>query len=679
MLGGSSTLGRAATASSADRRRRWTSQAERRLQRFLRRSRRGRGCCARRTTAATAASPSRSPSAPSADRMRRHGDRCHGRPRRRAGGARSARACSSARRTVAWWSPARARGPTRAGARAGEHGVPARVGRHGGRAARAARDQRRAATRWHVAGGRTPAASFLRRFRGDCEHVADGSRRWRPDRCAVSFGVSGFPRRPRSPTSACTRCSTAGRRAPASSPSIATAQARVHRGMGLVSEGFAETGDRAPHRRRGDRPHALQHGRQHRARERAADASPHALRRRCPWRTTATSPTRRELRARARGSGRHLHVVDGLRGARAPHRALQRADDGRPDPRGAARGSRAPTACVIGCGREICTPCVTRAAGARWCIGRLGDGVDRRLRDLRPRHRGRHARRARCCPARSCAIDGGPASRRWRRCRQRRSPAASSSTCTSRGPTARSSAVGGSRCAARSAASWPREHPAPGADLVFAVPDSSNAVALGYREESGIQLEYGADPQSLRRPHLHQADAGASAIAKVKVKYNPVREVLEGRSVVMVDDSPRARHHQRGPRAAGARRRCARGAHARSARRPITGPCYYGIDTPDARGADRAPRTRVEEIRESPRRRLARLPLARRHAGGGRAAATASVTPASRAVPHRRSRRNCVQLAPRGPARRHRIGMTGSVTQPLVYFFGNGRADGTRR
>lgn len=66
----------------------------------------------------------------------------------------------------------------------------------------------------------------------------------------------------------------------------------------------------------------------------------------------------------------------------------------------------------------------------------------------------------------------------------------------------------------------------------------------------------------------------------MKVKYNAVREILEGKSVVMVDDSIVRGTTTRGLvsliRAAGARE-----VHMRVTSPPITGPCYYGIDTPD--------------------------------------------------------------------------------------------------
>jgi amidophosphoribosyltransferase len=123
-----------------------------------------------------------------------------------------------------------------------------------------------------------------------------------------------------------------------------------------------------------------------------------------------------------------------------------------------------------------------------------------------------------------------------------------------------------------------QEHPAPGADLVFSVPDSSNSAALGFAEESSLPFEF-----ALIRNHY----VGRTFIqptqkdrdAKVKVKYNAVREVVEGKNVVMVDDSIVRGTTTRGlvalVRGAGARE-----VHMRVSSPPITGPCYYGIDTP---------------------------------------------------------------------------------------------------
>jgi amidophosphoribosyltransferase len=81
-----------------------------------------------------------------------------------------------------------------------------------------------------------------------------------------------------------------------------------------------------------------------------------------------------------------------------------------------------------------------------------------------------------------------------------------------------------------------REHPAPGADCVFSVPDSSNAMALGYSEASGVKLEHALIRNHyVGRTFIQPLQAGRTA--RVKIKFNPVREVLEGQKVVVVDDS----------------------------------------------------------------------------------------------------------------------------------------------
>jgi amidophosphoribosyltransferase len=124
-----------------------------------------------------------------------------------------------------------------------------------------------------------------------------------------------------------------------------------------------------------------------------------------------------------------------------------------------------------------------------------------------------------------------------------------------------------------------RECPAPGADLVFSVPDSSNSAALGYSDESGLPFEFALIRNHyVGRTFIQPTQAGRDA--KVKVKYNAVRHVLDGKSVVMVDDSIVRGTTTRGLvamiRAAGARE-----VHMRVSSAPITGPCYYGIDTPN--------------------------------------------------------------------------------------------------
>jgi amidophosphoribosyltransferase len=123
-----------------------------------------------------------------------------------------------------------------------------------------------------------------------------------------------------------------------------------------------------------------------------------------------------------------------------------------------------------------------------------------------------------------------------------------------------------------------RECPAPSAELVFSVPDSSNSAALGFAEESGLPYELALIRNHyIGRTFIQPTQAGRDA--KVKVKYNPVREVLEGKKVVMVDDSIVRGTTTRGlvalVRGAGARE-----VHMRVSSPPVTGPCYYGIDTP---------------------------------------------------------------------------------------------------
>jgi amidophosphoribosyltransferase len=139
-----------------------------------------------------------------------------------------------------------------------------------------------------------------------------------------------------------------------------------------------------------------------------------------------------------------------------------------------------------------------------------------------------------------------------------------------------------------------REHPAPGTDCVFSVPDSSNAMALGFAEEAGLKLEHALIRNHyVGRTFINPTQAGRNA--KVKIKFNPVREVLQGKKVVVVDDSLVRGTTSKGLvqmiRAAGAAE-----VHFRLASAPITGPCYYGIDTP-TKGELIAATHSLEEIR----------------------------------------------------------------------------------
>ena len=122
-----------------------------------------------------------------------------------------------------------------------------------------------------------------------------------------------------------------------------------------------------------------------------------------------------------------------------------------------------------------------------------------------------------------------------------------------------------------------REHPVPG-DCVIAVPDSANSAALGYSEESGIPYELGLlrnhyVGRTFIKPSQADRDFGA------RIKYNPVRGVLEGKRVVVVDDSivrgTTSSSLVKFIRGAGAAE-----VHFRVASPPVRHPCYYGIDMP---------------------------------------------------------------------------------------------------
>jgi amidophosphoribosyltransferase len=122
-----------------------------------------------------------------------------------------------------------------------------------------------------------------------------------------------------------------------------------------------------------------------------------------------------------------------------------------------------------------------------------------------------------------------------------------------------------------------REQPAD-ADCVFSVPDSSNSAALGYSEESGIPLELGLIRNHyVGRTFIHPTQKGRDF--RVRIKYNAVREVIEGKRVVVVDDSLVRGTTSRGLialiREAGAEQ-----VHFRVSSPPVISPCYYGIDMP---------------------------------------------------------------------------------------------------
>jgi amidophosphoribosyltransferase len=139
-----------------------------------------------------------------------------------------------------------------------------------------------------------------------------------------------------------------------------------------------------------------------------------------------------------------------------------------------------------------------------------------------------------------------------------------------------------------------QEHPV-SADAVIAVPDSSNSIALGFSEATGIPFELGLIRNHyVGRTFIQPNQAGRES--SVRVKFNPVREVLAGKRVVLVDDSiVRGTTSRKLVRML--RRNGAREVHFRVGSPPVTHPCFYGIDTPSRRELIGAVKS-IEEIRE---------------------------------------------------------------------------------
>jgi amidophosphoribosyltransferase len=118
---------------------------------------------------------------------------------------------------------------------------------------------------------------------------------------------------------------------------------------------------------------------------------------------------------------------------------------------------------------------------------------------------------------------------------------------------------------------------------------------MGYAEESGLQLRMGL----IRNHYVGRTFIQPAQSIRhfgVKVKLNPVRSILEGRRVVLVDDSivrgTTSRKIVGMVRAAGAKE-----VHVRISCPPTISPCYYGVDTPSRSELIAATHT-LDEIRE---------------------------------------------------------------------------------
>ena len=139
-----------------------------------------------------------------------------------------------------------------------------------------------------------------------------------------------------------------------------------------------------------------------------------------------------------------------------------------------------------------------------------------------------------------------------------------------------------------------REAPA-AADIVVPVPDSGLFAAMGYSRESGLPLEFGL----VRNHYVGRTFIEPKQSIRnfgVKIKLNPVRDLLEGRRVVLVDDSivrgTTSRKIVRMIREGGAAE-----VHLRISAPPTQWPCHYGIDTPTREELIAAHHS-IEEIRQ---------------------------------------------------------------------------------
>ncbi|MGA8763880.1 MAG: amidophosphoribosyltransferase [Candidatus Sulfotelmatobacter sp.] len=132
------------------------------------------------------------------------------------------------------------------------------------------------------------------------------------------------------------------------------------------------------------------------------------------------------------------------------------------------------------------------------------------------------------------------------------------------------------------------------ADLVVPVPDSGVTAGVGYAAESGIPFRFGLIRnhyvgRTFIEPRQSVRDFG------VKLKLNPVRALLQGKRIVLIDDSivrgTTSRKIVRMIRSAGAKE-----VHMRISCPPTISPCYYGVDTPSKNQLIAANKS-VEEIR----------------------------------------------------------------------------------
>lgn len=117
------------------------------------------------------------------------------------------------------------------------------------------------------------------------------------------------------------------------------------------------------------------------------------------------------------------------------------------------------------------------------------------------------------------------------------------------------------------------------ADLVVAIPDSGTSAAIGYSKASGIPygevlIKNRYIGRTFIQPEQHIREMG------VKLKFNPLREIVKGKRIIIIDDSivrgTTMKKIVRMIKSCGVKK-----VHIRVCSPPVTDPCYFGIDTPD--------------------------------------------------------------------------------------------------
>ncbi|MBN1130412.1 MAG: amidophosphoribosyltransferase [Chitinispirillaceae bacterium] len=138
------------------------------------------------------------------------------------------------------------------------------------------------------------------------------------------------------------------------------------------------------------------------------------------------------------------------------------------------------------------------------------------------------------------------------------------------------------------------EHPSKGGEVVIGIPDSATTAALGYAEESGIKFDIGLIRNHyVGRTFIHPVQTGRDM--RVRIKFNPVKGVIKGKKVILVDDSI-VRGTTMKQLVNLVKSADPAEIHLRVSSPPIICPCFYGIDMPTKEELIASAKS-VEEIR----------------------------------------------------------------------------------